>query len=688
MSHASERRDAVALSSLLLFACAALALANLPGDDLPPGWLCAFVLPGALLAQLTRFTPWPWQRALLAIALQTGACWLALELVGPMSRPAALACTILPPLGFATARHHEADQALALFLSFCVLLVGTILDGLCAPLIAAYGVCACLSLRCSNHLAMLAHGRTTRNLPTPSTARAAVAGALPLVVGSLLAVLAIERGLDWLPSPLRGSSRQPAAGGGPGAGERRVGLDDSFLLDGTRGVLSDLTGEQLVLVRDTAGRDVAPGLYLRSGFFTVPGLDRWTLGSLDLANGSTNDGHVLRRRRGDVPVQQFEFERFAGARNFVFVPPAAIVVQGLPDLVVDTAREWVRQRRASDTGPYLVDWQLLPPLSSADRIDPRARADGLLRLPRDFDAQRYEQLLTDWNVPPGTDALTAMQRIAAGLERRCRYDRIEPVGPWPNAIDNFLFAAGDRRGYCMHFASAAALLLRLRDIPCRIGVGLFGGDVDREEPHSRIYGSQHAHAWVEVPFTGRGYVVYDPTPAAERGQRMPSRLDTSGGDDAAAKAKAGKTEPSLGETLLAIVQQPWAIASLLMLALIASTWQRRPAAAAATAPPPAARSARRLLARMLQALAAAGHVRQRGETLELFARSLARRQGLAPAIDDALRCYQQVRFGGRPFDAERERTLRSGIDTAQAMAREAAVGKDLAAAVQPAAPAD
>jgi hypothetical protein len=651
------------LAALLLAACTAIALANLPGDDLPPGWLLAFVLPGAVLAWLSRFTPRPWQRASLAVVLQTAACLLALDFVGAMSRPAALACTILPPLGFATARRQEADQALALFLSFCVLLVGVILDGIAVPLIAAYGVCACLALRCANHLAALAASRRSRrHVPAPAL-RAALGGALPLVAASLFTALAIERTIDWLPTPSRSAADAASASGGS-SGPRRVGLDDAFQLDGARGLLTGLTGEQLVRAVPTDGSTLPPDLYLRSGFFAVPGVDRWQLGALDLSPPSRDDGHVFRLPLPGLPTRQLELDRYSGGRNFVFVPPGTARVHGVPGLTVDGAREWIRQqqRRPADTGPYHADYQELAALPvTGVPFDPRAHDFGLLALPRALDRARYEELLERWRVP--ADVAGATARIAAGLAELCRYDRAEPQGPWPSALDNFLFAPTDRRGYCMHFASAAALLLRLRGVPCRIGVGLFGGDVDRADAKARIFGSQHAHAWVEIPFEGRGYVVFDPTPAAERGQRMPSRLDPAplGEPDAPAAAAGAMTWDDVLELLL----QPWLLASLLVLALAASVWQRDRAPAAAP-PPPVARSARRLLARLLQALTAAGHPR-RGRTLEAFARALAREQRLEPAVADAFLAYQQVRFGGRAFDGEHERRLRVGIEAAAAM---------------------
>ncbi len=435
------------------------------------------------------------------------------------------------------------------------------------------------------------------------------------------------------------------------------------MLDGGGGFLSGLSGEQLVRVRRPDGSAVPRDLYLRSGFFTVPGMDRWQLGALELGAPSRLDGHVLREPLPGEALYELEIERFAGARQFVFVPPGTCEVAGLRDLSVDPAREWIRQRHDRGAATYMVAHHDLPPPGPELLLDPRARRLGLLALPAELDRAAFETLLTDWRV--GTDAVPAMTNVALGLARHCRYDRIEPSGPHRHALANFLFADGDRRGYCMHFASAAALLLRLRGIPCRIGVGLFGGAPDGAEPAARLYGSQHAHAWVEVPFQGRGYVVYDPTPPAERGRSTPARLDPTRDEDLA-RAAARPESDDPWRALLDLAMQPWLLILALALALAASMWSARTVQPVPHARAPVDRSARRLLARLLQALAAAGHPRARGQTLETFAAELARRQCLRPEVDAAFAAYQQVRFGGRPFDSAREVALRAGVESALA----------------------
>ena len=70
---------------------------------------------------------------------------------------------------------------------------------------------------------------------------------------------------------------------------------------------------------------------------------------------------------------------------------------------------------------------------------------------------------------------------------------------------------------------------------------------------------------------------------------------------------------------------------------------------------------------ILQALARAGHARPHGHTLEQFAALLRRAGALPDELGAALRCYQEVRFGGRKFDAARERCMHAGLCAALAL---------------------
>ncbi|MGU3570058.1 transglutaminase-like domain-containing protein, partial [Paenibacillus sp. A51L] len=82
--------------------------------------------------------------------------------------------------------------------------------------------------------------------------------------------------------------------------------------------------------------------------------------------------------------------------------------------------------------------------------------------------------------------------------------------------DQFLFV--QKTGYCVHFSTAMAVMLRSQGIPARWVKGYTAGspakDQSEAEAGSRVYEvtAADAHAWVEVYLGGAGWVAFDPTP--------------------------------------------------------------------------------------------------------------------------------------------------------------------------------
>jgi hypothetical protein len=77
------------------------------------------------------------------------------------------------------------------------------------------------------------------------------------------------------------------------------------------------------------------------------------------------------------------------------------------------------------------------------------------------------------------------------------------------------FVTQTRRGYCQHFASAMALMLRYLGIPARVAAGFTSGSYNQETERWTVT-DHDAHTWVEVWFRGYGWLPFDPTPG--RGQ--------------------------------------------------------------------------------------------------------------------------------------------------------------------------
>jgi transglutaminase-like putative cysteine protease len=129
-------------------------------------------------------------------------------------------------------------------------------------------------------------------------------------------------------------------------------------------------------------------------------------------------------------------------------------------------------------------------------------------------------------------------RIQEYLRSTYEY-RLEPLFPpaGQDTVDYFLFET--RRGFCSHFASAMAILLRLEGIPARVVTGFATGEWDGWLGRYRV-ASSDAHAWVEVYFPGYGWIEFEPTaartafdyaPAGPAGPQMPARAEGEGGPD-------------------------------------------------------------------------------------------------------------------------------------------------------------
>ncbi len=83
-----------------------------------------------------------------------------------------------------------------------------------------------------------------------------------------------------------------------------------------------------------------------------------------------------------------------------------------------------------------------------------------------------------------------------------------PLLPETDFIDAFLFDT--KAGYCSHFASAMAFMLRVAGIPSRIVLGYLGAE-DNTVGDYLIVRQAHAHAWDEIWLPRKGWTRIDPT---------------------------------------------------------------------------------------------------------------------------------------------------------------------------------
>lgn len=144
---------------------------------------------------------------------------------------------------------------------------------------------------------------------------------------------------------------------------------------------------------------------------------------------------------------------------------------------------------------------------------------------------RYTQLPA--SMPPSI--VNAAKQVTEGA--KTPFDQAVALQQWLRSGGNFVYntdvsgSLGDangleaisrflvtKQGYCVHFASAMAVMARQLNIPARVAVGFTPGKLD-SATGQRVISVHDAHAWPELYFQGVGWTRFEPTPA---GARTPS----------------------------------------------------------------------------------------------------------------------------------------------------------------------
>jgi protein-glutamine gamma-glutamyltransferase len=136
---------------------------------------------------------------------------------------------------------------------------------------------------------------------------------------------------------------------------------------------------------------------------------------------------------------------------------------------------------------------------------------------RDSAYDRVYELALEWTAGEETP-YDAVKAIENRLQEDYRYAERVPTRPIP--LHGFLF--DERAGYCQQFSGAMALMLRMIGVPARVAAGFSPGSYNRDSKEYRVR-DLDAHSWVEVYFTGIGWVPFDPTPI-----RAPAESQSSG----------------------------------------------------------------------------------------------------------------------------------------------------------------
>ncbi|PSQ91051.1 MAG: DUF3488 domain-containing protein [Proteobacteria bacterium SW_6_67_9] len=164
-------------------------------------------------------------------------------------------------------------------------------------------------------------------------------------------------------------------------------------------------------------------------------------------------------------------------------------------LLADDTVTSVREYRLRSALQYRLEPEIAP--------QRRRRA---LRLPSAV-APRARELAGEWRRAADTPRDVVDQALAYFASHDFEYT-LSPPGLGDAPVDQFLFDT--RSGFCEHYASAFAVLMRAAGVPARVVTGYQGGEMNAAGDYMIVRQSD-AHAWTEVWLAERGWVRVDPT---------------------------------------------------------------------------------------------------------------------------------------------------------------------------------
>jgi transglutaminase-like putative cysteine protease len=123
--------------------------------------------------------------------------------------------------------------------------------------------------------------------------------------------------------------------------------------------------------------------------------------------------------------------------------------------------------------------------------------------------RRTQELARQMRAEAGSDA-AFIDNVMRRFHEQEYYYTLQPPPLGANSVDRFLFDT--MQGFCEHYASAFAVMMRAAGIPSRIVLGYQGGEVNPMGGHMIVRQSD-AHAWNEVWLEGVGWRRVDPTSA-------------------------------------------------------------------------------------------------------------------------------------------------------------------------------
>ena len=148
---------------------------------------------------------------------------------------------------------------------------------------------------------------------------------------------------------------------------------------------------------------------------------------------------------------------------------------------------------------------IVPTPEELDRTSAASSDGRWTELPADLDP-RFERIAERWTAGAASDyrkVLALQERFQLG---DYAYSTDVPAPDGPGDLLGFLTRS--KVGFCQHYSSAMAVLVRSLGIPARIAAGFRLGTL--QDDGSYLVRASDVHVWVEVRFADYGWLPFEP----------------------------------------------------------------------------------------------------------------------------------------------------------------------------------
>ncbi len=319
----------------------------------------------------------------------------------------------------------------------------------------------------------------------------------------------IQSVLDQLPGPMRNALSRD----GDGFLNEELGADTSEILDLTTQGTRDRSDTIMMRLYSTA----TGVLYLRGA-----AKDVYTGSTWESANGATVSDSVysytsLGNAFGDSLQAAVQIHNYFDSATVAFTPYGYISCTGVEAITSDLRVSCLENDYITYFWPGLSTLDLSIAEGDRDESYDSYVMATCLELPEDTKTELY-QLALSYGYDTSMDTLETIAWTVALVNELCSYQldvSCQPV----NCDFAVYFLTESQSGYCVHFATATATMLRALGIPARYASG-YRVEVTEAGVVTDVT-DEDTHAWTEVYLSGLGWIPVESTPGFEGAISLP-----------------------------------------------------------------------------------------------------------------------------------------------------------------------